>query len=244
MYVDGYQEGDTRMHHPKDHNHHGHRSPNAVKFTRSGRPRVPPLDTIALSQQAKAHVESVLSGALDYPSMETKAALRTHADIPPGDHDRAAAWVAVERARTEDLLTAAAHLEFQADSILIQKEGYMYRLAMSLQLFEGCRGVFRAMGMDREALSKRTTTALDGEARPPVWSEAEGAALAGRHLIRRYDNAATELPKVAAEVALARYIKIRVRPHRNDLIKELAAMGATRVYIAGIIGRELPRQGD
>lgn len=216
-------------------------APTEVKLTRSGRPKVPPLDLVAVNAEAKAHVEQVLADTPNYPSKETQDALRALADIPPGDHDRAAAWAALDRARTEDLLTAAAHLESQAMDLLTEKEGYMYRLAMSLQLYEGCRGVFRAVGIGREALSKRTSTAVDGEARPLVWTKEEGAALARRHRIGFYGNAATELPKVAREVALAHAIIVRAKPARNELIKELAALGASRVYIAGIIGREPSR---
>ena len=181
-----------------------------------------------------------------------KAAAAAETAAIPDHPDTIAAG---KRTVIEDLLTAAAHLETEAMDTLTAKEGYMYRLAFSLALYEGVRGVNRAVGIGREAFAKRMTTALDGEVRsvkvtgpdgkvksqPIPWTKEEGAATARRHRIARYGNAIHELPKVAREVALAHAIIVRVKPPRNELILELASMGATRVYIAGIIGREPSR---
>lgn len=226
-----------------------------VKRTVSGRPVVDKLDTVAVNAEAKEYVAKVLADAPKHPSAETKAALKALDAIPAGHPDRAKAEAAVDRARVEDLLTAAAHLESQAEDTLTEKEGYMYRLAFSLALYEGARAVHHAVGIGREAFAKRLNTALDGEVRsmeyvtedgkvmrqPIPWTAEEGAACARRHKIRRYSDAVHELPKVAREVALAHAIIVRVKPVRNELIKELAELGATRVYIAGIIGREPSR---
>lgn len=226
-----------------------------VQLTVSGRPKVPPLDTAAVQAEAKARVAKVITDAPNHPSKETKAALRALAAAEKGAPGYAELEAAVNRCRVEDLLTAAARLETDAMDTLTAKEGYMYRLAFSLALYEGVRGVNRAVGIGREAFAKRMSTALDGEVRsvkvtgpdgtvksqPIPWTAEEGAALARRHRIARYGNAIHELPKVAREVALAHAIIVRVKPVRNEFIKELADMGATRVYIAGIIGREPSR---
>lgn len=184
----------------------------ATATTRSGRPKVPPLDKARIIAEVDQSVEAALADATD------------------------------DRAR----LVTLAHLVADAEENLAAPGGerHMYRLAVSLHVHEGARGVWRAIGVSRETFSRNhIAEALDSKHWPEstrAWTPAT-AERARQRRIPFYKDAARDLPKVAEDVFRDRTMVQRVLPMRNELMRRLSEQGMTRVELADIIGRRPSR---
>lgn len=239
-----------------------------VQTTRSGRPKVPPLDMARITDEVARDVEAELvktdkestpaahAAELKAYAKELRAyeaavaeAAKARKDgkevaeparpiAPLEDFD---AWCEGRRLATLSLLMG------QADNAIEMPGGekHMYRLAVSLHVYEGARGVWRAIGVSRETFSRRhVAVALKSdqwENSPKAWDPDLTPARAREMRVPRYTNAVHELPEVAEKVYRARAIQRYVLPLRNDLLTKLSDEGMTRRELADIIGRNPSR---
>lgn len=183
-----------------------------VATTRSGRPKVPRLDTAALTLAVEQELEQAV------------------ANLGPNPDG-------------EDLLATYSRLLAEADETVATQEKHMYRLALSLHILDGARGVWQALGVSRETFSRRHVAVALGpwDERPPAWTPA--VAERGRKMkVRYYSKAATELPVIAAEVYKARALQRLIIPMRDELLERLIDENRlTRVQVADIIRRNPTR---
>jgi hypothetical protein len=181
-----------------------------IKTTRSGRPKVPALNKprILLEQRDKLNAELAAINADD------------------------------ARATAEARLRHLSDVERAAQHVIDEWEGPMRKQALSVALHEGARGVYKGIGLSREAFSRMTAEALgDWPERPVSWDETVVERAKARK-VRWYRDAAATLPGIAVKVVTAKAQKDVIQPRRNELVKELFEVhGLKRTEIAEIIGR-------
>lgn len=196
-------------------------------LTRTGRPKVAPLDSDRIRAEEIAAVDATLSTITD----------------PRERLEKAAAIIA------------------EAEGILAEQDPYMKKLALSLALHEGARGVSHVIGMHRSGFYQLTEKVLGDPVqvekrtragkttiktkyvwpeRPAAWDETVSAR-ATEKKIRRYRNAAEELPEVAADVVAAKARIDAAEAVRDAAVPEVVASGVAPVDVARIINRHPSR---
>lgn len=135
-------------------------------------------------------------------------------------------------------LARLSEIERDAHQVIEDNETAMKKQALSITLHEGARGVYKAIGLSREAFSRMTADALgDWPERPASWDETV-VARATERKVRFYRDAVNTLPTLALKVVTAKAQKDVIRPVRDALVKELFEVhGLKRTEIAAIIGR-------
>ena len=198
-----------------------------VPTTRSGRPKVPPLDTAAINTEVDQLVDDALAKAGDDEKEQLLALVRI----------MATADETVARLKDE-MYAMALSLHIYGQKVPQDDEDAPPTFT------GGARGVWRGIGVSRETFSRRhVAEALDTKHwpdSPRAWTP----AMAQRGLergVEYIEDAAVRLPAVAAKVYRARAIQRRVLPLRDDLMLRFRDQGMTLAELAGIIGRNPSR---
>lgn len=172
---------------------------------------------------------------IDVASLTKAAASITHAEL---------AGIRDEAARLNRAVKIVAEVEGKLEPLRERRDA----LAVSLSVYDGVRAVNTMAGLGRTQMSKIKRAAIGGEDLPLMPGTSQTIdkvayrALAERHGVPHYPDAASELPAVAAQVVTLTATQEAAREVRDEIALGWISKGVkTKTEVAKIMGVDRSR---